>query len=775
MRLRNMPGLLVAGIAAGVITAGLALPAGLALSGVAETIDLSPMELAEPPLAEKTTLLDADGKRIAQFYDQYREIVTVDKVAPVMRTAIVAIEDDRFYQHGAIDLEGTIRALAANLSAGGVAQGGSSITQQYVKQVLLNSATTEEQKEAALAPSYVRKLNELRYALSVEQKYTKDQILEKYLNIAYFGAGAHGIQAAAKRFFGVSAANLNLAQSATLAAAVRLPTSTDPEGGKSNRDALVARRNVVLDRMAELGKITPAEAAKAKKTKLGYKGVPIPGGCETSEYRYFCQYVSAEVLADKRFGKTRSDRERALKQGGMTIRTTLNPKMQDAAQKGIEAYVGPKDGPVAAQALVAPGTGAIRAMAASRDNLDYNVVADRAHGGLGGVQAGSTFKTFTLLTALSQGMRLSDGFNVGGSYTAPSPSAFTDCAGNAVGDPNHAVTNDEGSPGYTTLQTGTWGSVNTFFMTLEERVGLCETVKTAKSLGIKRADGKKLQEFETFTLGINEMDPVTVANAYAAIGARGKYCKPMAITAITDRDGKKTSFTPECTQALDAEVADAAADILSGVFTKGTMRAVGGIGRPAAGKTGTNDNQSSAWFAGFTPDLAGAVSLADPRGATTHKLNNVTIGGRWYGSVFGATVPGPIWKATMTAALEGIPATPFTPINQSRFGVQERFDPWDEDPYGEDPWDEYGQGPPDGWDQNDPGTTDPGNDGPGRDEPGPNDPGPNDPGPNDPGPNDPGPDDPGQNDPGPNDPGPNNPGGPNQGDTPDMSPGAGRG
>ncbi|WP_083958635.1 transglycosylase domain-containing protein [Herbidospora mongoliensis] len=703
MRLRNMPALLVAGIAAGVLTAGIGVPVGIALSGAVEAIDLSPMELSEPPLAEKTTLLDADGKRIAQFYDQYRDSVTIDQVSPIMRTAIVAIEDDRFYEHGAIDLEGTIRALAANLNAGGVAQGGSSITQQYVKQVLLNNAPTDEAKQAALAPSYVRKLNELRYALSVEEKYTKDEILGKYLNIAYFGAGAHGIQAAAKRFFNVSASKLTLPQAATLAAAVRLPTSTDPEGGKSNRDELVARRNVVLDRMAELKKITPAEAAKAKKSKLGYKGVPIPGGCETSDYRYFCQYVSAEILADKSLGKTRADRERVLKQGGLTIRTTLNATMQDAAQKGIKAYVGPKDGPVAAQALVEPGTGAIRAMAASRDNLDYNVVADRAHGGLGGVQAGSTFKTFTLLTALSQGMRLSDGFNVGASYTAPTPSTFTDCEGNAVGDPSHAVTNDEGSPGHTTLQTGTWGSINTFFMQLEAHVGLCETVKTAKSLGIKRADGKKLQEYETFTLGINEMDPVTVATAYAAIGARGKYCAPMAITAITDRNGKKTTFEPKCEDALDPEVADAASDILSGVFTKGTMSSVGGIGRPAAGKTGTNDNQSSAWFAGFTPDLAGAVSLADPRGASTHRLNNVTMGGRWYGSVFGATVPGPIWKATMLAALEGVPATPFTPINTTRFGAQQEFDYW-----GDRPWDEYGQRPPDGFNPDDPGTNDPG-------------------------------------------------------------------
>ena len=230
------------------------------------------------------------------------------------------------------------------------------------------------------------------------------------------------------------------------------------------------------------------------------------------------------------------------------------------------------------------------------------------------------------------------------------------------------MTNDEGSGGFKTLQTGTWGSVNTFFMVLEQRVGLCDTIETAKSMGIKRADGQPLLEFETFTLGTNEIDPVTVANAYATIGARGKFCAPMAISQITDRDGEVTKYQPKCKQVFDPEVGDAAADILSGVFTKGTMRGVGGIGRDAAGKTGTTDAQSTAWFAGFTPDLAGAVSIGDPRGSVKHKLNGVTIGGQYYGAVFGATIPGPIWKDTMLSALKGVERSSFKSVDSSRFG-----------------------------------------------------------------------------------------------------------
>ncbi|RVX42966.1 membrane peptidoglycan carboxypeptidase [Nonomuraea polychroma] len=677
--------LAAAGAAAGVLVAGIAVPAvggaGFGLVTAAGEIDLEPVDLVEPPPAEVTTVRDARGNVIARFYEQYREVVRFDEIAEVMKTAIVAIEDYRFYEHGAIDVEGTLRALAKNLQAGRVSQGGSSITQQYVKQVLLNSAGTERERNAALEASYARKLKELRYAMGVEKKYTKNQILEKYLNIAYFGAGAYGVEAAARRFFGVKAANLTLPQAATLAGAVQDPNATDPNLGRKQRERLKNRRDVVLDRMAELGKITPAEAAKAKATKLGYKGTELPGGCESSKYPYFCLYVRQEILNNPDFGKTAKARLAALNRGGLTITTTIDPAMQAAAERTIRRHVHASDAPVAAQALVQPGTGAIKAMAASkpygrraaRNEISYNVVADAAHGGGVGFQAGSTFKTFTLISALKQGMKVDDGLTAGAGYRAPGYATFTNCAGQNVGDPTHTVTNDEGSPGWKTLRTGTWGSVNTFFMELEQRVGLCETVATAKSLGIRRADGQRLQEYETFTLGINEMDPVTVANAYAAIGARGTYCAPMAITRITDRGGRTTTYRPTCRQVLDPAIADATAEVLSGVFTKGTMRDVGGIGRDAAGKTGTTDDYATAWFAGFTPDLAGAVSIGDPRGSQRHKLVGVTIGGRYYGTVAGASLPGPIWRDTMVAALRDVPPSSFTPMDTARFGGCDRF------------------------------------------------------------------------------------------------------
>ena len=684
----NVVRLLVAGTAAGVLVAAIALPAiggvGLTAKSTTETLSLKPENLDEPPLPEISELYDVNGKRFARFYYENRQVVKLDQIAPIMQAAIVSMEDFRFYKHGAIDLEGTSRALLKNVTGGGVVQGGSSITQQYVKLVLFNAAETKEQKLAAIAPTVSRKLNELRNAMAIEAKYTKKEILEKYLNISYFGAGAYGIEAASKRFFGKSASELDAAQAATLAGAVQNPNATDPNLGKTQRAALLARRNLVLDRMAEVGKVaddqtvvlTKAQAEEFKKHKLGYKGTEIPGGCEESAYPFFCEYVKSEIALNEDFGKTVKDREKLLQRGGLQIYTTLDPKMQLASEQAIARRVSTRDNPVASQAMIVPGTGEIRAMATSRKYGDgkhqirYNPIADKKHGGLTGFQQGSTAKAYTLATALEAGMKYGDGNNTGKTYDLPPVdySPFRDCKGNRSGSEHQVFNSSEGGGRFKTLQSGTWGSVNTFFMKLEEKVGLCKTVKMAQRLGLKRADGTKLREVPTFTLGVNEMDPITVANSYAVFASRGKYCKPMAITEISDRTTQGKKIKPKCDQVMEEAVADAMSGILSGVFTKGTMSQVGGIGRDAAGKTGTTDGYTAAWFAGYTPDLASAVSIGDVRGAFSHDLVGVTIGGQYYSYVYGSSISGPIWKESMMKALKGMPKTSFAPVDMERFG-----------------------------------------------------------------------------------------------------------
>ncbi|MEU6413918.1 transglycosylase domain-containing protein [Microbispora sp. NPDC046933] len=671
------------GAAGGTLAAGLVMPyvggAGLAAKRAAATFAELPAPLREEPLPEVTRLLDRNGHQIAQFYYQNRQSVPLSAVAPVMRQAIVAIEDARFYEHGGLDIKGTLRALVTNTRAGGIRQGGSSISQQLVKNMMLNQAESEQERAQALVRTFRRKFDELRYALALERKYTKDQILERYLNIAYFGAGAFGVQAAAKRFFGVDAADLTLTQAATLAGAVRTPYDTDPSRGDEHQDRLRARRDLVLGRMAELGVIGKDVARAAAAEPLALHLRPEPGGCADSARPFFCVYVEREVLTNPAFGYTSADRERRLQRGGLTIWTTIDPVDQRAAQRAIAARVRPRDNQVASETMIEPGTGRIRAMAVSKrygrnpHNRDlgpsttYNLAADTAHGGGLGLQAGSTFKVFTLATALKQGMRFGDGFTIPGAYV---PSyGYRDCSGKAVNDPNTVIHNagGEGGGGPYSLEMGTWQSVNIFYMRLEREVGLCDVVETARSLGIRRADGTPLHEVPTFTLGANEMDPTTVAAAYAAFAARGRYCRPMAITAVVERDGTRTEIPPACVTALEPAVADAVSHVLTGVFTKGTMRGQS-IGRPAAGKTGTNNGYTSAWFAGYTPGLAAAVSVGDIRGSYRYPLTGVTIGGRYYGAVQGASLPGPIWVDSMRAALRNTPAYGFVPPDMARFG-----------------------------------------------------------------------------------------------------------
>lgn len=677
--------LLGAAVAAGVLVAFIALPVvgggGLTARDASNSFQNMPADLRTTPPPEKTVAYDAEGKPLATFFDKYRESVRLNQINPVMNKAIIAIEDSRFYEHGAMDLKGAIRALATNVESGETAQGGSTLTQQYVKNLLVESAASDEEYRAVTAPTAGRKLRELRYALDIEQKMTKDQILEGYLNIAYFGAGAYGVQAASKRYFSKPASKLNLEQAALLAGITKNPTAFDPTlNPKDARN----RRNTVLQRMAQLGMITKAEADATAAKPVKLDETRPEGGCETSPAPFFCEYVRHEVISilakGKRDAKSLENAGKQLRRGGYTIRTTMDPQMQRAANQAVRNYVNPTDTQVASEAMVQPGTGHIKAMAASKTfgakkktgQTSINVVANAAHGGGSGFQAGSTFKAFTLATALKEGMSPNDTLN------APAPfvpsSGFTRCDGSTANSPGHQVFNagrEGGKGGSYSLRTGTWGSVNTFFMTLEQKVGLCDVVKTARSMGITRtASGTALQEVSTFTLGVNEMDPVTVAAAYATLGARGKFCRPIAITEVVDANGKKLSVPgPDCKQVLDASVADGVNGILQGVFTKGTMKGVGGIGRPAAGKTGTTDGSSAAWFAGYTPDLAAAVSLGDLRGAFGHPLSGsgACMGGRCYGTVFGATVPGPVWKQSMLNALSGRPATPFsTPPDYGR-------------------------------------------------------------------------------------------------------------
>ncbi|MFI0449148.1 penicillin-binding protein [Actinomadura sp. 6N118] len=649
--------LLVAGVVAGVLVAFIALPgigsAGLTARDAATNFQNMESELKTSKPSAQTKVFDSNGKQVATFFDKYREPIRLDQVAPIMKTAIVDIEDSRFYEHGALDLKGTIRALAKNVESSQT-QGGSTLTQQYVKNLLVDNAKTDAEYREVTAPTVGRKLRELRYALDLEEKMTKDDILQGYLNIAYFGAGAYGVEAASQRYFSKPAAKLNLEQAALLAGVTQNPAAFDPI--RNAKDAR-KRRDIVLYRMAELKHITKAQADTAAAKPIELNRTDPAGGCETSDAPYFCEYVKFDmlnVLSDGKYwslkDKERQDVFNKLNRGGYTIRTTLDMKAQRAVDKALRNYVAPGATRVGAESMVEPGTGHVRAIGLSKrygskkGRTTLNLAADSAHGGGGGVSAGSTFKIFTLIAALDQGIPVSTSMPAGAQTTV---TGLTDCKGNGTGvfSPRNS---DPAEKGAYNLKTGTWASVNTFYAHLEKRVGLCESVKMAQKFGMKRADGRPFLEVPSQVLGTNEVDMVHLAAAYAGIAARGKYCAPVSVTEVIDGDGKKVKLPkPDCRQVVDQPVADKVNEIMQGVLTVGTARG-GGIGRPAAGKTGTCEAHTCALFAGHTPTMASAVAYWDPRGPVAYPVN-----------VFGADQPLSIWRQSMQNALAGRPAPGF--------------------------------------------------------------------------------------------------------------------
>lgn len=370
------------------------------------------------------------------------------------------------------------------------------------------------------------------------------------------------------------------------------------------------------------------------------------GDCTRSGYPYLCQYVSERLRAED---------PQLLTRDGLTIQTTIDQRLQRAAQRAVDAYVHRDDPQIATQVVVVPGEGAVKAMVTNRDPAD----------GLG-LQQGTTAMPYALATALAAGWRYDDGFVVGDAYRPSIFAKFKNCAGRPVADPHHSIHNrKKGGVRFVTLRSGTRDAVNTFFMQLQEKVGLCETVQMAQRLGLKSFDGKPLQEYESFPLGLTEADPVSVANSYASLAARGRFCEPRVITEIRDGSGAVRSFPAHCAQVLDPAVADAVTGVLKDVLAKSALK---GIGREAAGMPGEGDAFHTAWYAGYALGLASAVSLGDSRSTIRYPLIDVTIGGRRYSHVDGASVPGLIWKKTMTEAVRGTQETRFTQPDAERFG-----------------------------------------------------------------------------------------------------------
>ncbi|MEY4900120.1 MAG: hypothetical protein RI895_542 [Actinomycetota bacterium] len=652
---------------AGIVTALIVLPVaggiGLASRNGAQAFSRLPSDLTQVPLPQQNTILDAKGDVLAVLYAQNRIEVPLEQISPLMQQAVIAIEDQRFFNHAGVDFRATIRA-SISTGSGGQVQGGSTITQQYVKQILLTAATTKEEQEAAVAVSINRKLREARYAIGLENKLTKKEILAGYLNIAYFGAGSYGVEIASKRYFSKSASELTLTQAATLAGLVQNPSRYDPTRYPERAQA---RRDLVLKAMRNAGYITAeqAETAIAVPVSLDLNPTELPNGCTTSAAPYFCDYVLTVLRNDPIFGDTPEVREAVLNLGGLTIKTTLDPKAQKASQTAVDEKI-PFDDPsgkAAAITMMRPGTGEITAMAQNRKwgrsgagytTVNYNTPVDS--NGTVGFQAGSTFKAFTIAAAFKQGW---DPFEV---ISAPAKKTFENFVECETGDKfaPYEVQNSTSSGAFDILSAAAF-SVNTYFVGLEEKLGLCDPIDIATAAGVKQGNGELFEKFPCFTLGCFDVTTLNMTEGMATFAAHGVHCSPIAISKITDRFGVELAVpSADCRRTIDLQVADSTTAVLAGVIDgpiPGRTGRAMDLGRPAAGKTGTTDSSAAVWFVGYTPDMAASVWVGDPRGGQKYPMKNITIGGRYYSQVFGSTMPGPIWRDALIGALAGTPET----------------------------------------------------------------------------------------------------------------------
>ena len=638
-------------------------------------------------LAQSSIIYDAQGRQITTLHgEQNRNIIALGSIPRHLQRAVVAIEDERFYEHDGVDLRAILRAAVSNVASGGVTQGGSTITQQYVKNVIISPNEIAER-------SLERKIDEAALSRQLEKRLSKKEILRRYLNTVYFGNGAYGVEAAAHTYFGKSATKLNLREAATLAGTIRSPNNYN---AIDEPKAALERRNLVLRKMAQLGWASREQADKAERQKLRLR----PGASEARyPAPYFIDYVKRLITfhpSFKALGKTTAQRTQQLFRGGLRIRTTLDMNAQQAAEDAINSTLTSGGDPHASLVAVDPTSGHVKAMVGGRDwfvprkkdPFSKLNLAISSEPGLGcirigkkcnrvapgtGRQAGSAFKPFTLAAAIADGVALSKIYDAKGCASFP--------GANADGSPWEPCNYEGGTFGKISLLEATAKSVNVVFARLilegatktddGEADGprrdwstceLCdETVQLAQDMGINTP----LQPVPSTVLGANPVNPLGMASAYGTFATNGVRHPPIAITKITNARGKElynANKDPNIEQeeVLEPAVAYLTTTALETVVQRGTgVRAQ--VGRPAAGKTGTAQDYRDAWFAGYTPNLSAAVWVGYPAGSIAMRTS---CGGTpdcrpTRIQVTGGSWPTEIWQKFMSRAVAGLPAAGF--------------------------------------------------------------------------------------------------------------------
>lgn len=651
----------------------------------------SQLNVDSPSLS--STVVSADGAHIATFYAENRVKVPLDQMSPFIRQAIVAIEDSRFRDHPGVDAQGIMRALTSNLTKG-TRQGASTLTQQYVTNVLNESRLSEGKPEEVVLSGQKTmgdKLREIKLALELEKRFTKDQILEGYLNIVFFNRNAYGIEAASRYFFSTTARDLSLPQAALLAGLVNGPSIYDPT---ADPNAAFNRRNLVLDRMLEQGYITQVDHDAAVASPVELKITPSMQGCAGAAIAtYFCDYVSHLILNNEAYGATLNDRERLLYRGGLTITTTLDSRLQAVAQAQVDASAGENpDKWGAALTTVQPGTGKILAMAQNTvfvptpgkfdTQLNFNVDAKDENGydlnGAGGFQPGSTMKPFIFAEWLNQGKSPTAVVDAS-RRVYPVGFAWRSSCGKVLGGYSSAQkaqnlgadddlqNNDEGYYRPMPINYGLYNSINTATFATAAQLDFCGIQKMVDAVGLHSGlDNAPVNMHQIGNLlGSIGVAPVVLASAYATFANDGTYCKPIAITDISDSQGRKyDAQTPECRAAVKPEVARGVNAVLqdvlkvgSGVYIEPKVQSR----VPVAAKTGTSNNNGATWIAGYTTTLATASFFGDTTAGQQRAGQNVNINGKFYKSLDGYMIAGPQWANFMMEATALYPSGAFTP------------------------------------------------------------------------------------------------------------------
>ena len=656
----------------GVVTAGMLVPVAgptaLVAKSVPSVFNELPGDLQTVAPAEESQLLDSSGGVIAHFYDKQRIVVPSANIADVMKKAIVAIEDKRFYEHNGVDATGIARALVTNLGESG-RQGASTITQQYVRNSLAERGYLEgdaEQVSAATEQTTERKLREIKYALALEKTQSKDEILTGYLNIAPFGPITYGVEAASQRYFSKSASELNYLEAALLAGLVQSPVQYDP---LTHPEAAQERRDTVLATMLDQGVITQEEYDEGVATTVDSMLHPTVSseGCSGAESSkaYFCDYVLSQFLEDPTFGATRIERERLLKTQGITIRTTLDSAKQDAAYASLTNAIPVGDASGLNDALVSlePRTGKVLAMA---QNTAYGIEAGQTmsnYSADGNFQVGSTFKVFTLLQWFKEGH---SAYETVGSANTFYPNGSFKCDGRSITTEGYQVNDLAGKTGTMNVVRATGQSVNQAFVNMASRVDFCSIFETAYDMGITE-DGEVPSPFPANILGSVSGSPLQMASVFATIANSGQQCKPQSIESVTDRDENVLKeFAADCKEVISAEVANKTAALLTASAGQYYTSTRLGDGRPFAAKSGTTDGHANTWLTGFTPSLATGAWVGHGDNSS-QEVSGVVINGVYHSEIFGETYVGQnIWAPYMTQALAG---TPIEAVSNANIGA----------------------------------------------------------------------------------------------------------